>query len=109
MIRRNKYNARRVTIDGITFASKKEAARYQELKLLEAAGKITDLRAHPRYELKVNDILIGYYTPDSYYWELYCGNVVEEVKGGNATKTEAYRLRVKLFKALYPGIDHREI
>jgi hypothetical protein len=36
----NKYRAQPVVIDGIRFASKKEGARYLELKLLERAGKI---------------------------------------------------------------------
>lgn len=40
----NKFGAQRVTVDGIKFDSKREARRWQELKLLERAGKITDLR-----------------------------------------------------------------
>ena len=43
-MRKNKYNARKVKVDGIVFASQKEADRWRELKLLERAGKITDLR-----------------------------------------------------------------
>lgn len=39
----SKYNAKKVIYDGITFDSKKEAKRYAELKLLERAGRITDL------------------------------------------------------------------
>jgi len=34
----NKYGAKKTVVDNITFDSKKEAARYQELKLLEKAG-----------------------------------------------------------------------
>ena len=40
----NKYHAKKTVIDGITFASKKEAKRWAELCLLERAGEITDLR-----------------------------------------------------------------
>lgn len=40
---RPKYQNKKVTVDGITFDSKKEAARYAQLKLLERAGRITDL------------------------------------------------------------------
>lgn len=43
-MRKNKYNARKVKVNGIVFASQKEADRWRELKLLERAGKITDLR-----------------------------------------------------------------
>lgn len=39
----NKFNAKKITIDGKTFDSKKEASRYSELKLLEKAGQIADL------------------------------------------------------------------
>ena len=59
--RRNgtKYNATKVTIDGHTFDSKKEANRYLELKLLERAGTITDLQLQVKFEL-----IPAQYTPD---------------------------------------------
>lgn len=40
----NKFGAQRETVDGITFDSKREARRWQQLLLLERAGKIADLR-----------------------------------------------------------------
>ncbi len=46
-----KYHNRKVTIDGITFDSRKEANRYRELKLLEKAGKISDLRLQVKFQL----------------------------------------------------------
>lgn len=46
-----KYHNRKVTIDGITFDSKKEAHRYQELKLLEKAGEISGLQLQVKYVL----------------------------------------------------------
>ncbi len=39
-----KYSAQRITVDGITFDSKREAKRWAELKLLERAGDILELR-----------------------------------------------------------------
>ena len=39
----NKYHAKPTFVDGRRFASRKEAARYCELRLLERAGKIQDL------------------------------------------------------------------
>jgi len=45
----NKFGARRVILDGITFDSRKEARRYQQLKLLERAGVIRALQVHPRF------------------------------------------------------------
>ena len=42
-MKRQKYNAKRVTVDGITFDSVAESRRWCELKLLERAGEITRL------------------------------------------------------------------
>jgi hypothetical protein len=38
-------------VDGIEFDSKREAARYKELKQMEAAGEIEDLQLQVHYEL----------------------------------------------------------
>lgn len=48
---KRKYGNRKTVIDGIHFPSKLEAARYQQLKLLELAGQITGLELQPRFEL----------------------------------------------------------
>lgn len=49
---RTKYKNKKITIDGITFDSKKEAQRYSELKILERGGKISQLVLQPRFELQ---------------------------------------------------------
>ena len=46
-----KYGSKKVTIDGITFDSKKEAYRYRDLKLLLRAGKIQNLELQKPFEL----------------------------------------------------------
>ena len=46
-----KYGNRKATVDGIEFDSKKEARRYCELKLLQQAGKISDLQLQREFEL----------------------------------------------------------
>lgn len=46
-----KYNNRKIIVDGITFDSKKEAKRYKELKMLEKAGIIHDLKRQVKYVL----------------------------------------------------------
>ena len=53
-ISKNKYRAVKTVVDGITFHSKKEAERYKILALLEAQGKIDNLRLQPRIALMVN-------------------------------------------------------
>lgn len=47
----NKYNNKKVEVDGIIFDSKREAERYQELSLLEKAGVIRDLQRQVKYIL----------------------------------------------------------
>ena len=46
-----KYGNRKVVVDGIEFDSRKEAQRYWELKLLQRAGKISDLQLQREFEL----------------------------------------------------------
>lgn len=46
-----KYNNKKVMVDGIKFDSKKEAKRYQELKMLEKAGIISNLQRQVKYTL----------------------------------------------------------
>jgi hypothetical protein len=40
----NKYGNKKITVDGETFDSRREYARYKELQLLERAGEISALR-----------------------------------------------------------------
>lgn len=107
-MRRSKYGAVRTTIDGITFASKAEARRYQELRLLEKAGQIHWLELQPRYPLIVSGYKVGEYRGDFKYATLgrdgCLTEIVEDVKG---VKTPVYRLKAKLMKALH-GIEIRE-
>ena len=46
-----KYHNRKITVDGITFDSKREYARYSELVLLEKAKKISNLRRQVKFVL----------------------------------------------------------
>ncbi len=46
-----KYGNKKITVDGVTFDSKKEYLRWCELRLLERAGQITDLQRQVKYEL----------------------------------------------------------
>jgi hypothetical protein len=46
-----KYGNKKITVGGITFDSRREAKRYQELYFLQKAGKISDLELQKRFEL----------------------------------------------------------
>ena len=95
MTRRNKYGNTKVTVDGITFASKAEAARYGELKLLARGGIISDLELQPSFALRgQRGGVVCKYLADFQYSE-DGKRVVEDVKG---MKTPVYRLKAKLFR-----------
>jgi hypothetical protein len=46
-----KYNNKKITFDGITFDSRREAKRYKELQILETAGEIFNLRRQVKFVL----------------------------------------------------------
>ena len=95
----SKYKNITAYVDGIRFASLKEANRYGELKLLQAAGEIAELELQPHYPLVVNEVLICSYRGDFRYRVVDSGAlVIEDSKG---MKTPAYRLKAKLMKALF--------
>ena len=103
-----KYGNTKTEIDGITFDSLKEARRYQELRLMERAGEIDDLKVKERFELipKKGHEQAAYYTADFSY-SVGGQKVVEDVKS-EATKTRAYVLRRKLMYQRY-GITIQEV
>lgn len=97
----NKYRNKKVTIDNITFDSKKEARRYEELKLMEKTGLITNLVLQPRYELlKVfkkrgkTHRKIEYIADFKYFDNERQVEVIEDVKG---VSTSVFSLKMKLF------------
>lgn len=92
-----KFGARKVTLDGIDFASQAEANRYSQLKLLERARDIKALAVHPKFPLHVNGVLIGVYTADFLYYE-GGRQIVEDVKG---VITPEASLRMRVFMAIY--------
>ena len=47
----SKFHSKKITVDGITFDSKKEYRRYCELALLEKAGQIQNLELQKVFEL----------------------------------------------------------
>lgn len=96
----NKYGNKKTEVDGIEFASIKEARRYGELKLMLIAGEIRALEVHPSWLLEVNGQRIARYTADFGY-DTDAGAVVEDCKGGKATKTAVYQIKKKLMKAIH--------
>jgi hypothetical protein len=93
-----KYGNRITEIDGYKFASRKEAARYAQLKVLAHIGQIRDLEVHPRFVLEANgQPLISpsgrkiHYVADFSYTENDVRHI-EDVKGWVDTGSPVYRL-----------------
>lgn len=122
----NKYGAKKTTVDGIVFDSKREAGHYQELRLQERAGLIRNLERQKVYVLKAaaeggeggrfatyradfafeergrkNNPDVARWTLEEYEWY----PVVADSKG---KRTEAYMIKKRAMKAQF-GIEVREL
>jgi hypothetical protein len=97
-------------IDGIRFASKKEAKRYSELNLLMRGGEIYQLDWQTAFTLEVKGMKICRYIADFVYRDSKSGRVVvEDCKGRKAgVQYQMFRLKAKLMKAVL-GIEVIEI
>ena len=104
----SKYHNKRVTVDGITFDSIKEADRWRELRLMEQAGEIVGLVRQVRIELipKTKLYRAVFYVADFVYFDKRTGKTVyEDVKG---MKTDVYKLKKKLLYWRH-GIEVNEV
>lgn len=101
----NKYHNQKIIFDGHTFDSIKEKNYYIKLKALEKAGLIRDLELQKEYLLQDSFKLNGItrrkimYKSDFSYISVKDNKIhVVDVKG---FRTEAYRLKKKLFEYKY--------
>jgi len=131
-LKQSKYRNIKTKVNGITFDSQAEARRYQELKLLEKAGEIKNLKLQPKFILvpKTKKRRAVSYSADFQYEEMvhdidkldlninaYFGSdgkqyyikVVEDVKSPATAKNKAYIVKRNLFEYQNPYIDFREI
>lgn len=94
----SKYGAVPTHVDGIRFASRREAERYRQLRLLELAGHITNLQLQPAYDLHApGGVRVARYVADfAYRDERTQRLVIEDAKG---VKTPVFRLKAKWLKA----------
>lgn len=112
MIYRSKYGSKKITVDGITYDSKKEYARHCELKLLERAGVISGLKRQVKYQLlpsqkdatgKVIERPVVYVADFEYIEN--DRKVTEDVKG---VRTKEYIIKRKLMLYMH-GVRIREV
>lgn len=121
----NKYGAKKCSFNGEVYDSKKEMRRHQELLMLEKAGKISHLRRQVKYTLIPSQREVLWkngvlkqgkvierecsYTADFVYFDIESKEVVvEDVKGGKATKTKDYVIKRKLMLHMH-GIRIKEV
>ena len=120
---RNKYSADKVVVDGIEFASKREARQYRDLVLLLKSGEISDLRMQVKYLLipaqrepdtigpkggKKPGKLIEHevsYVADFVYKDKDGNEIVEDTKG---FRTKEYILKRKMM-LYFHGIRIHEV
>lgn len=114
--KRRKYNNTPTEVNGIRFDSAAEARRYRVLKAAQAAGEITDLQHQVKFVLqeKFRAVIDGKrrtvreiaYIADFTYYEQ--GRlIVEDVKGGKATRTAVFSIKERLFRKRYPAHELR--
>jgi hypothetical protein len=104
-----KYHNEPVIVDGIRFDSKKEAARWKDLCLLQQAGLIRSLKRQVKFELlpKNGDERSLTYIADFTYQE-DGKNIVEDVKSDATKRDKVYIIKRKMLKWRYSDINFRE-
>lgn len=101
-VKRGKYNNVKVQADGFTFDSKKEYIRYTQLKLLERAGLVRDIKLQVPFELIPEqkgglrkERALTYYADFVYYDTELAKEIIEDTKG---VRTKDYVIKRKLMK-----------
>jgi hypothetical protein len=101
---KQKYSARKTTVDDITFASKMEAAFYEHLKRLQAAGEVDHFVLQPSFTLqcgfKKHGKTVRPITYVADFGVVFANGrrVVYDVKG---MPTPVWKLKAKLYARLY--------
>jgi len=100
-MKKSKYRNKPTIVDGIRFASKKEAKRYNELKLLKQSGEVKEFELQKSYKLAgryryICDFLVKW------------SNGTEDVEDVKGFKTPVYKLKKAWMKDKY-NIDIVEI
>lgn len=109
----SKYGAKKITVDGMTFDSQREYGRWCELKLLERAKVIRDLKRQVSFELlpaqkwhgKTAERPVSYIADFTYIDRATDEFIVEDAKG---MRTKEYILKRKMM-LYFHGIRIREV
>ncbi len=95
----SKYRNKRVTVDGIKFASKAEAKYYGDLKQRERAGEVHGVEMQRRFALLGADgTLMATYVADFCFWDSIEDRFrCIDVKG---FETKEFKIKRKMMKGL---------
>jgi hypothetical protein len=93
--KRNKYNAVKTKVDGITFDSKKEASYYRQLKMAVEEGEIQYFLRQVPFDLEGN----VKYRVD---FMVVCNDGTIDYIDVKGHRTPVYILKKKQVEALYP-------
>jgi hypothetical protein len=82
-------------------ASAKESRRAAELRLMERAGQISNLRLQPVYRFEHNGQLIARYIPDADYLDHTGKLICEDTKSVITQRNPVYRLKKRMMKIFH--------
>lgn len=113
---RNKYRARKTTVDGVVFDSQKEANDYEVLRWREKAGEIADLQRQVPFVLienqydKYGKLLERKceYIADFVWLDCRTGEKIVADSKSKATVTPEYIIKRKLMLKIY-GVRVKQI
>jgi hypothetical protein len=104
---RPKFGNTKTIRNGQIFDSKREANRYEALKLLEANGEVRDIKRQVKYVMIVNGVRIATWKADFVYEELRKGEWKEVVEDSKGYPNDRWPMKKKLMRACH-GIIVRE-
>lgn len=113
---KSKHGNKTTLADGRMFASGREAKRWMELKLLERAGEISELKFQVPYELAKSVVLDGRKKPairyfaDFVYWKIDKNKknefpngewIIEDSKSPHLRTNPVYRVKKHLMMSVH--------
>jgi hypothetical protein len=99
--RKNKYNSKKVSIDGMTFDSKAESQYYLCLKAKEFKGQVP-FELIPGYrDQSGKKIRSTHYIADFVVFYPDGSEDIVDVKGSRGFQTDIFKLKKKLFEWVY--------
>ena len=112
--KKSKFGNVPVIVDGERFDSKREYARWLELKRLEKAGEISHLERQGKIYLFSGSTPVTYDSGRKAYWQFdfayFCfrrnKRILEDAKG---FRTDVFKLKKAILKANYIGIEIVEV